>query len=209
MRQRFLVKPAKRRYVRDPLQNTRLNVQTFVFRLPGNELFSTRDVLHCGPRHKVDQTLYLMVKEEAIFRQIDGVFSKNPFKEFSTIEIARKKVESFGREILEEPVVDEFGNITFYVNGCSSSFKVRDKTVTVKGLGMRKFKLGATKAGAIARAIWQDGRVQFTINGMRRKMQDLRHGEVKDLIRFAPYLPAWLNDFANNLKVPRDEDWGD
>lgn len=65
-----------------------------------NDLFTTADVLHCGPRYRVDQALYLMVRKRELIRWANGVFSKPSACPPSPKTVARVKAIARAQTLL-------------------------------------------------------------------------------------------------------------
>jgi len=134
-------------------------IRRYITLLPEGKIFSTQDVLQFGMRAAVDQALSRLCKREQIRRLARGVFVKEEgsASEYSDMEIARVKAESFGRTIATfiSPVANPFsevaGNIpntcTFLVNGHSSKFRIGDKTIYLKSVSPRKLQLASNGVG--------------------------------------------------------------
>jgi hypothetical protein len=134
-------------------------IRRYITLLPEGKIFSTQDVLQFGMRAAVDQALSRLCKGEKLRRLARGVFVKEEsgVSEYSDMDIAKVKAESFGRKIatLISPVSDPLtgdanrvpNTCTFLVSGHSSKFRIGDKTIHLKSVSPRKFQLVSNGAG--------------------------------------------------------------
>lgn len=105
-------------------------IREFVGSIKGDGLFTTTDVLHCGSRRQVDQTLYLMVKSGEIVRWANGVFSVPGTRRPSVERVALLKASARGN--LLSGSLRAHHNITFATSGSTSSFWFCDSRIYFK-----------------------------------------------------------------------------
>lgn len=118
-------------------------IRRFIFSLPTNKLFSTRDVLIYGTRSSVDQALCRLVKSGILIRLARGIFTRESdhLHNFSHFDIAQFKAQAFHKQITAPGInfAYELGLISkpdnndhklvFYINGSSSKFKTGKVTI--------------------------------------------------------------------------------
>jgi len=181
-------------------------IRRYINLLPEGQIFTTRDVLQFGLRAAVDKALQRLIFKNRIRRLARGVFVKDRFscRNFSDLEIAHAKAAAFGRRILLAPfTVDDpdsriFGepacNETFYIDGHSSTFKIGDRTITFQHSAPRKLRMTSTKAGEIARGLWDLGRRVVDKSIVNNANLLLRGDDRFVLRKNIRWMPAWLSD---------------
>lgn len=119
-------------------------IRSHVNSIGSNDLFTTAEVLHCGPRPRVDQALYIMVRKRELVRWANGVFSKPSARPPSPTTVAKVKAMARGETLLECPVSTGATNgihyIVFLTTGSDSSFKFGDIRIQFKHACRRKLK---------------------------------------------------------------------
>ncbi len=182
-------------------------IKRYINLLPEGQIFTTRDVLQFGMRAAVDKALQRLILKDFIVRLARGVFVKERSRRsiYSDLEIAHAKAAAFGRRILLAPinVVDDprsrnYGepicNQTFYIDGHTSSFKIGDKTITLKHSAPRKLRMTSTKAGEVARALWNLGERVANDNLIRGAKLLFRRDDPSVFRKNIRWMPAWLSD---------------
>lgn len=119
-------------------------IRSHVNSIGNDDLFTTTDVLHCGPRARVDQALYIMVQKRELVRWANGVFSKPSARPPSPTTVAKVKAMARGETLLECPVsigaTKGRHNIVFLTTGSDSSFKFGDMRIHFKHACRRNLK---------------------------------------------------------------------
>jgi len=190
-------------------------IKRYINLLPEGQIFTTRDVLQFGTRAAVDKAIQRLIFNHFICRLARGVFVKNRSRRkiYSDLEIAHAKAAAFGRRILLAPIavvdpdckkfVEPECDQTFYIDGHSSSFKIGYKTITLKHSAPRKLRMTATKAGEVARALWNLG-PRVANKNMLNQANLLFRGDDRLVFRKnIRWMPAWLSDQI----APRPWDW--
>lgn len=80
----------------------RAEIRRHIAGLPEGAIFRTKDVLQCGMRNAIDQTLWRMVKSNEIERLARGLFVSTRTRklDYSDCEIAEAKTKGFGNQIV-------------------------------------------------------------------------------------------------------------
>lgn len=80
----------------------RAEIRRHIAGLPEGAIFRTKDVLQCGMRNAIDQTLWRMVKSREIERLARGLFVSTRTRklDYSDYEIAVAKTKGFGNQIV-------------------------------------------------------------------------------------------------------------
>lgn len=80
----------------------RAEIRRHIAGLQEGEIFRTKDVLQCGMRNAIDQTLWRMVRSNEIERLARGLFVSTRTRklEYSDYEIAVAKTKGFGNQIV-------------------------------------------------------------------------------------------------------------
>lgn len=185
----------------------RAGVRRHIQSLPENTLFTTRELLNYGKRSSVDSVLSKMVKEELIVRVARGMFMR--FNERlahpSILEIARKKAESFyrslcahGSDLAAKFKLIESGNpeITFHINGRTSSFQVHTLEIRVhlRGTSCRRVRNPDTPVGDAIRAIWERGKKAFEPQHIMIVTREFFRQDRALLRQSADLMPSWMWD---------------
>ncbi len=190
-------------------------IRKFIFALPSGALFTTRDCLGFGRRGAVDTALHRLVYLGIINRLARGVFVRadKDLRTISVREVVDKKVRAFGKEVIEhgKKSAKEFaclsGNLSKYLfhvsGGNSSSFAVGGGRVHLKGTCQRRMRLGESKAGKVALALWHLGK-----KGCKREHKEsinlrLNRADREELQHAIRWMPSWLGE----LLVPDRARW--
>ncbi len=181
-------------------------IRRFVQCMPEGTIFTTRECLSFGKRAAVDEALYRLVKTERIRRLARGVFAKDStgIKQFSIVEIAKKKAESFGRRFVEQPFevpsmhTSQQGkrpdSLIFCIDGRSSKFHVNGLLVQFQQVSARKICLAKNAGGEAARAVWNLGRKEGDRVAIMNATGSLNRLDRIDFRRNICWMPAWLSD---------------
>jgi hypothetical protein len=181
-------------------------IRRFIFALPSGKLFTTRDCLGFGLRSAVDTALHRLVYLGIIIRLARGVFvrAENNLRKISAREVVEEKAKAFGKEIIDhgENAAREFelvpGNpfkYLFHVNGGNtSSFKFSLGTIRMKGISQKRMRLGESKAGRAARALWHLGKKAYAREQHDKLSLRLNRADRADLRRLIRWMPAWLGE---------------
>ena len=181
-------------------------IRRFIQCMPDGTIFTTRECLSFGKRAAVDEALYRLVKAERIRRLARGVFAKDSSgtREFSIVEIAKKKAESFGRRFAELPfeVPSEYtcqkgkqsDKLVFCIDGRSSKFHINGLLVQFQQVSARKICLAKNAAGEAARAVWNLGKEDGNRVALMNATGFLNRLDRIDLRRNIRWMPAWLSD---------------
>jgi len=202
---------------------TAAQIRRYVSRLPFRQLFTTRDLLNCGSRAAVDQTLSRLVKGGYIQRVARGVFARiEPGTEivFPVLAVAKIKAESFGRRLISHAadVAHHLGltsasnqQPTFSINSRSSSFKFGDKVIHLRECSARKMHLADRNPGLFIRALWHLGRTACTLGAIAIAGSCLERSDRSELRMRAAFMPAWLKQTlerpSNRMFPPSPEQW--
>jgi hypothetical protein len=156
-----------------------------------DELFTTRDLLHYGPRGAIDQTIRRLIKEETIERVSRGVFARSGGKnQFSPYDIAKLKAESFGRKIMVHAKdvaykmqLTEEGNkeIVFATNGSSSSFLFNNIRIYFKKTSPRNMELASSLIGDMIRSLAYMGKETCNKSTIYRLIHEASYKPIKTM----------------------------
>jgi len=93
---------AEDRGMRTSQISCRAEIRRHIAGLPEGAIFRTKDVLQCGMRNAIDQTLWRMVKSNEIERLARGLFVSTRTRKlnYSDYEIAVAKTKGFGNQIV-------------------------------------------------------------------------------------------------------------
>lgn len=191
------------------------NIRAYIERLPLQQIFSTREVLHFGSRGSVDQALYRMVHDFTIVRLAWGLFYKSlDGKDLPPVEeIAKKKAEVFFKEIIthgqdaacEIGIVEQGNDRTIYnVRGsASSSFLCvqQNHRVYTKATSARRLVDGSTRCGKVIRALWEMGSQNIDQAVMKKATLRLNREEMRTLWHAAVRIPWWLARHTNRAAM--------
>jgi hypothetical protein len=167
--------------------------------------FTTRDCLNYGGRAAVDQALSRCVKVGLIRRLARGVFAKDPDGriKFKPMEIATLKAKSFGHAIAKHgsTIAAELGlklgessEPIFATDGRSSSFRVGDVRIHLKGTAARKIQLQDSKAGSTLRALWHMGKEEVDPYVIERAAMCFLRSDREEMLDYMRWIPSWLCD---------------
>lgn len=193
-------------------------IRRFVFNLPLDKIFTTRDCLKFGLRKAVDAALRRLVEDGIIIRLARGVFIRegSDLQAVGAWDVARAKATSFGKEITRHGarLANELGlkrasysSVQYYVSGGhSSSFRFIDKGIVIylKGVSARRMKIADSKAGKAIKALWHLGKKRFTPQLLQKAKAGLRRTDQDELRECIRWMPAWLADRIVTRHIP----WG-
>lgn len=182
-------------------------IRRFLLKYPLNELFTTRDVLRFGNRSSVDNCLYEMVRSGQLIRVVRGIFVKAGSKRvFTNLELAKAKVESFGRKLMPHPStynvvhptqgLDDPNETVFGISGFSSSFMYGKVRIFLRALNSRKAKLRKTQVGAGINHLWHKETWE-TVDSSKLVWDVRRHWGADKRVEFASLcglMPWWILD---------------
>lgn len=180
-------------------------IRRHILSLPQGKIFSTREMLNYGKRSAVDQCLYRLVKAGRIIRLAWGLFMKDDIGIAmpSPLRVATEKARAFGKQILIDAVdsakllcLTTMGNenITFAVQGHSSSFKFDSTRIYLRGLCPRKLLLGDDLVGSAIRALWQIGKNTCDQYSIQRATSQFRQAERRQFSHSWHLMPTWMTD---------------
>ncbi len=192
-------------------------IKRYIYRLPLDKIFSTREFLLYGSRTAVDQTLSKLVKKGMIIRLARGLFVKegSNIEKITICDVAKAKAESFGKQIaiwgghlaVRLRLISQAHEEQIYsVNGSSSSFRFGDVTVHFRRVCARKMHLSTDTdiGGQFLQALWHLG---------KQKLDELRREPLSQIwfkrterehIRLSVHLvPAWLAAAFLHWRLPR------
>jgi hypothetical protein len=86
--------------------------------------------------------------------------------------------------------------LTFSVNGCSSSFQYGNITIKLRSVSERKIQLGATRVGAIVRALWHLGKNNIDPQLSPQNIWDFNHPETIEFDEYKKLMPSWLSNIC-------------
>jgi hypothetical protein len=191
-------------------------VRRFVFNLPLDKIFTTRDCLKFGLRRAVDSSLFRLVEEGIIIRLARGVFVRDgsDLRAIGAWEVAQAKARAFGKEIARHgaKIAMELGLIPqartlikFYVSGGhSSSFRFGNAVIYFMGVSAKRMGIAYSKAGKAVRALWHLGRRNITPHLLEAAKVGLRRTDKDELRESIRWMPAWLADRIVTRSIP----WG-
>lgn len=187
------------------MNTTERAIRDYIWSLPSNKIFTTRDVLHCGRRSAVDRVLSTLVTKQEIDRLASGVFirsqSGTPLPSPSEILIAKahawgKKTITHGKDDAAEVGLMAEGNYepTVYADGPTTKFRViQGLYVHMKKASPKKMMLAESSFSKVAKAIWhmknqyETGEVLFElVTGF------LTNRDREIFPRMARNIPIWL-----------------
>lgn len=183
-------------------------VRRFINNLDVGEIFTTRDVLHCGTRTSVDRTLGKLVSKGRIVRRSYGVFQNcdDTYPPPSPLEVATAKATAYGKEISihgDELLAElklsapkgKSEEITFWVDGGASSFRYGDTKIVFKPASARKIQLIKKGGPALSLvALWHMGKRKVTRLEVSMTATYNNH-ERQQLKQSLNSVPQWLSKF--------------
>jgi Family of unknown function (DUF6088) len=184
---------------------TTLRIRQFIFNLPEEVIFSTRDLLNFGTRAAVDQCLCRLVKRGDIRRLAWGLFMRNDFQVPlpSAFVVATEKAKAFGRQILTDgaEAAKLLGlmatcnqQIAYATNGRSSSFKYDDVRIYFRGVSARKVSLGDSPVGLAIRAAWNVGKEVCQFKDIEKAITNLNLPEHQQFEQSRHLMPFWMTN---------------
>lgn len=184
------------------------HVKRFIFSLPLDRVFTTRELLSFGNRNSIDLCLFKMVKNLDIFRLARGVFIRtaNTAKHPSIEKIAFIKAASFGKSICTAGVEaakkakllskrNSVRTFCFYTSGCSSSFLSGTKRIQFIAASSRKRHLREDKIGNFLKGYWYLGKGANSqpLEKLRNVSQGMIRPERALLKALIKTMPVWMN----------------
>jgi hypothetical protein len=187
------------------------DVRAFIEKVPINQVFYTRHLLHLGSRSAIDQETYRLVCAAKICRLADGIFVKrsSDMPKLSMFALAKHKAAAFSKEIVEhgKDIGKKLGiskkankKTTFNVSGrASSSFRshIHKRRIYLKATAARRFVGGKTKVGKIVRALWQLGKNNLNAKILKRATRNFSGKEIRVFHEAAFRVPGWLAEYTN------------
>ena len=178
-------------------------VKRHIWSLSRGVLFTTRDVVSCGSRAAVDQTLYRLVKCGEIIRLARGVFVRHDWGLAlpSALELATVKADSFARKILTHGAdaakalgLVALGNKepTYITSGRSSSFRFGDTVIHFKGSSPRKMCRGDRQEALLIRSLWHLGSEECKPSAVSTARSSIGRYERQVLRQSGSMMPAWM-----------------
>lgn len=200
--------------MRSPQPSCRTEIRRHIAGLPEGAIFSTKDVVQCGRRNTIDQTLWRMVRSKEIERLVRGLFvsSRTRKVEYSDYEIAEKKTKGFGNEIVltGQECAQELGLIaeqkdtkraetseaprTFLTNGCTTRFRRGDHYIDLRKASSTKTRLADNNAGKAVRALWWRTAANLDIRAIYKAIKQLDSNDYRIVMNQAAVIPSWLRD---------------
>jgi len=175
--------------------------------LPPGKLFTTRECLKFDCRSRIDHALAKMVKLGQILRIARGVFADalHAKKIYTPLEVAIVKARAFGKKILEYYANDahDLGlkvrrteEITFIINGCSSSFRLTEdnQKIVFRTASAKRMYLGDTKVGRVVRALNFIGDNKISCNHIHVATIKLNNRNKTKVVESCRWMPWWLSD---------------
>jgi hypothetical protein len=180
-------------------------IRKMIYSMPEGGTFTTRDCLDYGKRAAVDQALFRCVKGGLIRRLARGVFAKDPDGriKFRPIEIATLKAKSFGHAIAKHgsTIAAELGlkvsgsrEPIFAIDARSSSFRVGDVQIHLKGASSRKLRLDESKTGRTLQALWHMGKGEVDPYVIERAAMYFLRSDREEMLNHMRWIPSWLCD---------------
>lgn len=193
-------------------------VRRYIYRLPYDRIFSTREVLNCGKRAAIDKCLSRLVKRGEIIRLARGLFKRFDSAPLpSAFLVAYHKAMAFGRSASVNPVVvartlelfngevrSALGNnsnnkrqltqFTYMTTGHSSKFKFGTRTIYLQGVSHRKMHLSKSIVGLIMMAAWYLGKVHCSKKAVMSATSSFNRDDRNTMRQLRPFLPTWLLD---------------
>ncbi len=184
----------------------RAEIRRHIAGLPEGAIFRTKDVLQCGMRNVIDQTLWRMVKSNEIERLARGLFVSTRTRklDYSDYEIAVAKTKGFGNQIvltgqecaaelglsrgtLENPQI-------FLTTGCSTRFLRGNHYIYLRSASGTKTKLGDDNAAKAIRALWSQKPEKLDNKTINRAIKELDNNDYGIIMNQAALIPSWLRD---------------
>ena len=200
--------------MRSPQPSCRTEIRRHIAGLPDGAIFSTKDVVQCGRRNTIDQTLWRMVRSKEIERLARGVFvsSRTRKLEYSDYEIAEQKTKGFGNEIVltgqecalelglianqrDAPKVEESeAPRTFLTTGCTTRFRRGDHYIYLRKASSTKTRLADDNTGKAVRALWWRKAENLDIRAIYKAIKQLDNNDYHIVMNQAAIIPSWLRD---------------
>ncbi len=200
--------------MRSPQPSCRTEIRRHIAGLPEGAIFSTKDVVQCGRRNTIDQTLWRMVRSREIERLARGLFVSSCTRkvEYSDYEIAEKKTKGFGNEIVltGQECAQELGLITeqksreraetseaprtFLTTGCTTRFRRGDHYIHLRKASSTKTRLADDNAGKAVRALWWRKAENLDVRAIYKAIKQLNNNDYRIVMNQAAVIPSWLRD---------------
>ncbi len=184
-------------------------IRRHILRLPEGAIFSTREMLNYGRRSAIDQCLHRLVKTGRIIRLAWGLFMKDDIGRTmpSPVTVAKEKARAFGKQIFTDAAdaakllnLTALGNrqITYAIQGHSSSFKYGNITIHFKGICQRKVSIGDGPVGLAIKALWQLGQEVCDQHAIARAAQRFNQQERRQFSQSCHLMPTWMTNIFQN-----------
>lgn len=194
---------------------TASSIRAHIHKLGCNKLITTRELLHCGSRHTVDQALHTMVKRGKLIRWTSGVFSLPGSKRPTPEDLATTKARSRGSYIFGEKSINtkaikdqaqKYKRPAYLTSGSNSSFKFGKIRVYVHHACSKTLSLLDQGAIAFARgdlATNGTSEVHTAVSSTLASIEILR-ATLNELVSIALSIKPLL---AAARSTPRDHPW--
>jgi Family of unknown function (DUF6088) len=180
-------------------------IRKHILNLPKGMIFSTREMLNYGKRSAVDQCLYRLVKSGRIIRLAWGLFMKDDsdIVKPSTFTVAKEKARAFGKTILSRTLNParfygkaDFNNenISYPIQGHSSSFKYGETTINFQGICMRKISLGDASVGLAISELWRLGNKHCNQHILATATVEFNRSERLQFHQSCHLMPSWMTN---------------
>jgi hypothetical protein len=122
----------------------------------------------------------------------------------SVEEVAKIKAESFGKKLFPHQstlakahglTCSETMDITYSINGSSSSFRFGEVTIYFKRICQRKISLQESPAGKAIVALWHIGDRLCDQQQIMHAMDKFHRSDRKEFRQLVPRTTAWLSDY--------------
>ncbi|MBK7956432.1 MAG: type IV toxin-antitoxin system AbiEi family antitoxin domain-containing protein [Candidatus Accumulibacter sp.] len=177
--------------------------------MPSGEPFTPTDLLACGTRASVDQTLSRLVNAGIIERVTRGVFVRPEVSRFvgrispSPLQVAETIAKTTGSivqvhgaeaarrlelttQVPTQPV--------FSTSGPSKRIRVGKMEIRLQHVCQRKLVLAGRPAGLALAAMWYLGKTEVTPSLIEKIRHKLAPSEFEALRSATSAMPAWMSD---------------
>ncbi len=194
-------------------------IRSHINRLPLQQIFCTRDLLHLSTRANVDQTLFRMTRRGLIQRLARGVYVRDLLFKTTAKEIATARAVAFGKRIAEHPVrllkqanlADDHLIPTFAFWGRAGMFCLEPTSNELRRLAKlgfafkepvsltescaRKMALAETKCGRVMRSIWHLKKENCTAAKVQLLTDLMERADSKLYHSLVRFIPFWLSNY--------------
>lgn len=186
---------------------TAARILRFVDEHPNDELITRRMLVPFGPDGAVDNVIFRLIHISGrLVRVGQGVYRKRErAAPVSTLEVATVKARAFGRDLIRSAQQAAFdlglcenpgGSMVFQTNGRSSSFKVGDEEVMLRGTSPRKMALGDSRVGQAIRALWHLGKDAINEHVIGHATRSFSIEERATMGSLGASMPYWLRAYC-------------